>query len=395
MTEAPCRLFLVAGEHSGDQLGARLIEALRRLSGRPLEMAGVGGEAMAAAGCSSLFPLADIAVMGPTEIIPRLPVLVRRMRQTVRAIEAMRPHALVILDSPEFTHPLARRARRRLPGLPVLDYVSPSVWAWRPGRARRMRGYIDHVLAILPFEPDVHARLGGPPCTYVGHPLIERLEWMRSRDPAALAARFGLDPARPTLVVLPGSRPNEVRRLMAPFGGAMGLLLQANGALQVLLPVVESVRGLIESGLADWPLRPHLIEDEDDKFAAFRLARAALAASGTVTLELALSGTPMVVAYKVDALSWRLRFLVKVPSIVLPNLILGENAFPELLQDACTPERLAAELSPLLRDGEARRRQLAALSGIAQRMALPSGEPSERAAAIVLQHAGCSAAPQR
>lgn len=381
-------VFLVAGEHSGDQLGAKLIPAIRAAADAPVTFSGVGGAAMAAQGCRSLFPLADVAVMGPMEIVPQLATIVRRVYQTVNAAVAAKPDALVILDSPEFTHPIAKRVRRRLPSLPVIDYVSPSVWAWRPGRARRMRRYVDHVLAILPFEPAVHARLGGPDCSYVGHPLIESLPWIRSLDAQELACELGLPGTRPVLVVLPGSRTNEVKRLMHDYGQALGLLRRRCGELDVVIPAVDSVRHLIESGLEGWPIRPHLVQGEERKFQAFRLARAALATSGTVTLELALSGTPMVVAYRTDVLAASLRWLVKVPSIVLPNLILEENVFPEFIQETCTPEALADALVPLLEGGDVRDRQLAGLKGLAERMTLPSGTPSERAAQIIVAQMG-------
>jgi len=182
----PLKLFLIAGEHSGDALGAKLIEALRRLSPRPLGLEGVGGELMVEQGCPTLFPLAEIAVMSPLDVLPRLPLIWRRIRQSVDAVVAQNPAALVILDSPEFTHQVAKRVRRRNPDLPIIDYVSPSVWAWRPGRARKMARYVDHILAILPFEPDAHRRLGGPACSYVGHPLVEKLDWMASLDPESL-----------------------------------------------------------------------------------------------------------------------------------------------------------------------------------------------------------------
>jgi len=261
------------------------------------------------------------------------------------------------------------------------------VWAWRPGRAKKMRRYVDHVMALLPFEPAAHERLGGPPCTYVGHPLIERVDWIRSRDAEGLARRLGFDSSAPILVVLPGSRPSEVGQLMRPFGGAVALLLKQHPNLQVIVPTVSSVRRLVEDQIAGWPLRPALVEGDEDKFAAFRLARAALAASGTVTLELALGGTPMVVAYRVDAVALRLRFLVKVQSIVLANLVLGENAFPELIQEDCEPEKLAAAMMPLLGDTPERTRQLDALSKIPEKMALAAGTPSEAAADIVLRYA--------
>jgi len=378
------RLFLVAGEHSGDALGAKLMAAINARARGRVRYLGVGGEGMAAQGLVSQFPLSDVAVMGPMSILPRLPRIMRRVYGTVSAAIAAEPDAVVIIDSPEFTHPIAKRIRRRRPDIPIVDYVSPSVWAWRPGRARRMRAYVDHVMALLPFEPGVHRRLGGPSCSYVGHPLIERESWIAQQDGAALAARLGLDPGKPVVVVLPGSRASEVSRLMDPFGATVGKLA-ATRPLEVVIPVMPSVRRLVEAGLERWPVRPHLVEGEADKFAAFRLARAALAASGTVTLELALAGTPMVVAYRVDGLAKNLRFLVKVHSIVLANLVLGENIFPEFIQEKCEPERLCAAVSELMDEGSARRDQLAALGRISERMHLDHGTPSEAAAEIVLR----------
>lgn len=378
------RLALIAGEHSGDALGAKLIEALVRAHPGEIRYVGVGGEHMAAQGLRSIFPLEEVAVMGPMSIVPRLPRIVRRVYAAVDAVLAFEPDAVVIIDSPEFTHPIAKRIRKRRPSIPIIDYVSPSVWAWRPGRAAKMRAYVDHVMALLPFEPEAHRRLGGPPCTYVGHPMIERYGAMRAEDGGELRARLGLDAGGPVLVVLPGSRPSEVVRLMRPFGDAVGRLAAQVPGLQVVLPAVGSVRRLLDAGLADWSLQPHVVTGDADKIAAFRLADAALAASGTVTLELALAGAPMVVAYRVDAIAARLRFLIKVPSIVLANLVLGENAFPEYIQEACTGEKLAAAVAPLLSDTPARRAQLAALARMPDRMLLDHGSPSDKAAGLIL-----------
>jgi lipid-A-disaccharide synthase len=248
-----------------------------------------------------------------------------------------------------------------------------------------MKPYVDHLLAILPFEPAAHERLGGPDCTYVGHPLIERMDWIRGLETAEMAARLGLAAGRPVLLVLPGSRPTEVRRLMPPFGEAVRLIQQRMGPVEVIVPAVASVRPLIEAGLESWPMRPHLVEGESDKFKAFRLASAALAASGTVTLELALAGTPMVVAYKVDAVAKHLRFLLKVPSVVLANLVAEENVFPEYLQEDCTPDKLAAALEPLLKEGTPEREaQLAGLARIPRKMLLDGTTPSAKAADTVL-----------
>ena len=295
MNAGPTKIFLIAGEHSGDALGGKLIEALKAQSSRPLELKGVGGEFMGAQGLHSMFPLTELAVMSPLDVLPQLRHILRRIRESAAAVIDFDPDVLVILDSPEFTHQVAKRVRRKAPQIPIVDYVSPSVWAWRPWRARSMRRYVDHILGILPFEPEAHRRLGGPPCSYVGHPLTEKLDWIETRDPEALRKRLGIADGSPVLVVLPGSRSSEVKRLMGPFGDAMRRLRELIPTLEIILPVVESVRGLVEEGLKSWPLGSHLVSGEEDKFASFRLARAALAASGTVTLELAVSRTPIYV----------------------------------------------------------------------------------------------------
>ncbi|MCH9807471.1 MAG: lipid-A-disaccharide synthase [Alphaproteobacteria bacterium] len=378
------RVFIVAGEHSGDALGGRLMEALnKRLAGR-IRYLGVGGENMERHGLVSQFPLEDVAVMGPMSILPRLPKIVRRVYQTVAAALSADPDIVIIIDSPEFTHPIAKRIKRQRPDIPIIDYVSPTVWAWRPGRAKKMRRYVDHLLALLPFEPAAHARLGGPPTTYVGHPLIERFDWLQDLDGAELAGRLGLDPSRQVLVILPGSRNSEVGRLMGPFGEALRGLINRGHELEVIVPVVDSVRANVEAELAGWPVKPHLVSGEEDKFKAFRIARAALAASGTVTLELALAGTPMVVAYRVDGVAARLRFLVKVQSVVLANLVLDENAFPELLQEDCEPVRLADAVELLLKDTDDRKRQLEALARIPGKLTIDGPSPSEAAAKQVV-----------
>jgi len=378
-------IFLVAGEHSGDALGAKLMTALNERSEAPLVYSGVGGEQMREMGLRSLFPLSDVAVMGPLAILRQLPRLVRRVYQTVDAAVAASPDLVVIIDSPEFTHPIAKRIRRKCPDVPIINYVSPSVWAWRPGRARKMRGYVDHVLALMPFEPEEHARLGGPPCSYVGHPLVEQDAWIRSLDPAGLAQRLGIDRAKPVLVVLPGSRATEVRRLMAPFGETIARLRAEGHDPQVIIPAVSWLRPQIEEALAGWPVRARIIEGAEDKFRAFRLADAALAASGTVTLELGLAGTPMVVGYKVDAVAASLRFLLNVPSIVLANLVLQDNAFPEFVQQDCTPEKLSAALAPLLADTPERARQREAVARVRAILRAPGDQPSARAAEVSLR----------
>jgi lipid-A-disaccharide synthase len=379
----PRTIWLVAGEDSGDQLGAKLMRALRAAE-PDLAFGGVGGEAMAEAGFSSLFPLDDVAVMGYLPVLARARTLLRRIRETAEAAVRARPDVLVIIDSPGFTHAVAKRVRKAAPGIPIVDYVSPSVWAWRPWRAKGMRPFIDHVMALLPFEPDAHLRLGGPPCTYVGHPLIERLPELRPAG--ADLQRREAEPY--SLVVLPGSRRSEIERLMPVFGAT---LARVAGALriEVVLPAVTRHRGLIETLSADWPVPVRIVTGEGPKYAAFRAARAALAASGTVTLELALAGVPMVVAYKVSRTEeFIARRLIQVPSIVLPNLILAENAMPEFVQADCTPDRLVEALQPLLTGGAERATQLGALARIDGRMRLAAADtPSRAAARIVLRAA--------
>ncbi|ACL56518.1 lipid-A-disaccharide synthase [Methylobacterium nodulans] len=389
--EKPLSIWLVAGEESGDQLGAKLIRALKATASGPVAVSGVGGDAMAAAGMPSLFPLEDVAVMGYLAVAARLRLLMRRIRETVRACVAARPDVLVIIDSPGFTHAVASRVRKQLPDLAVVDYVSPSVWAWRPWRAKTMRSYIDHVLALLPFEPEAHRRLGGPACTYVGHPLVERLAELR---PDAEEARTR-EAEVPVLAVLPGSRRSEIERLMPIFGATLGRLRAEGARFSVELPAVARHRGLIGQLAAAWPVPPRLVDGEADKLATFRRARAALAASGTVTLELALAGVPMVVAYQVPKIEEVIvRRLIQVPTIVLPNLILGENAIPELIQSDCRPERLAAALAPLLAGGAARTAQDRALQRLDAAMRLPDGDdPSRSAARIVLAAAQKSEKP--
>jgi lipid-A-disaccharide synthase len=377
----PLKVFLVVGEESGDQLGAGLMRALHQRLGGQVEFSGVGGNAMAAEGLTSLFPLNEIALMGFVSVATHVPTLLRRMNDTARAAVSARPDVLVIIDSPDFTHRVARRVRRAAPHIPIVDYVSPSVWAWRSGRARAMRAYVDHVLALLPFEPAVHERLGGPPCTYVGHPLGEAVESLRPN--AAETQRRASDP--PLMLVLPGSRRSEIRRLAAPFAQAVERLCAANGAVELVLPTLPHLADEIAAITAQWKVRPRLVTDVAEKQAAFRVARAALAASGTVTLELALAGIPTVAAYRTAAIeALILRRLVRVHSVILANLILGENIVPEFLQEECTPDRLAGALAPLLNDGPERRRQLDAFRRLDRIMQIGVTIPSVKAAEVVM-----------
>ena len=378
-------IFLVAGEESGDRLGAALIAALRAATQGQARFSGVGGAQMAAQGLTSLYPLGDLAIIGFAAIPARLPVIVKRIRETADAVIAANPDVLVIIDSPDFTHRVARRVRARAPHIPVIDYVCPSVWAWRPGRAKAMRAYVDHVLAVLPFEPAALRKLGGPPATYVGHPLMEQLGELR--PDATEAAHRLVDP--PLLLVLPGSRSGEIRRMAAIFGAAVGAVHRQFPSLEVVVPAVPRLTEAVRAAVAAWPVKARVVTEPAAKHAAFRQARAALTKSGTSTLELALSGVPMVAAYKVSLLEEVVaRALIKLSTVILANLVLGEDVVPEFLQRDCTAERLAAALLPLMADTPERRRQIAAFGRLDTIMGLGGEDPSARAAALVLGYAG-------
>lgn len=374
---------IVAAEESGDALGAALARALKTAD-PAVRLSGVGGSAMAAAGIVSPFSIGELSIIGLTAIPRRLPNILRRIRETAQFVVKAQPHALVIVDSPDFTHRVARRVRRLAPKTPIIDYVSPSVWAWRPGRARAMRGYISHILAILPFEPAAHRRLGGPGCTYVGHPLVERIGELRPSSEEE--RRRQSEP--PVILALPGSRSGEIKRHAEIFGAAMGLLQARIGRLEVVVPTVAHVARQVEAAVANWPVRARIVVEPAEKWVAFRSARAALAASGTVTLELALSCVPMVAAYRlafIEAVVARaIRLQARLPSVILANLVIGENVVPELLQEDCTPQRLADALLPVVRDTEERRRQIEAFGRLDEIMKIGGPRPSDQAADIVL-----------
>jgi len=375
----PWKLFLVAAEESGDVLGAALVSALREL--RPdISFAGVGGRHMAANGLASLFPVEELTILGIGAIVPKLPVILRRIRETADAVAAAKPDALIIIDSPDFTHRVARRVRKLAPDIPIINYAPPSVWAWRPWRARAMRRYVDEVLAILPFEPAAFAELNGPHCSYVGHPLAEDVGALR---PGASDKRRNDDP--PVLLVLPGSRRSEIHRLAGIFGATIARVAERSGPIELVLPTLPHILEQVTAATAKWPVRPRIVVGVEEKHAAFRAARAALAASGTVTLELGLAQVPMVAAYRV--VPWEgllFRLLTRLKTVILANLVLGENVVPEFLQRDCTPDRLAAALVPLLRDTPERRRQLEAFARLERIMDLSAEPPSVRAARAVL-----------
>jgi lipid-A-disaccharide synthase len=375
------KVFLIATEESGDRLGANLMKVLRQRLGGAVRFEGIGGRAMAREGLTSLFPIEELSIIGLAAVVKQLPKILRLIKQTAAAVTEASPDILVIIDSPDFTHRVAKRVRASDPKIPIVDYVSPSVWAWRPGRARAMLSYVDHVLALLPFEPEAYRRLRGPPCSYVGHPLIEQLAQLR---PGADERQRRSEPP-PVLLVLPGSRRSEIRHHMAVFGQALGGLNGAGVAFELVLPTMPHLQEAVAAALKAWPVQPRVVIGEQEKRAAFRIAHAALAKSGTVTLELALSGVPMVTAYRTGAVEASiLRRAIKVNSVILANLVIGENVIPEFLQQDCTPEKLSVALREVLGDSALRRKQIEAFAKIDQIMSTGNQPPSARAADIVL-----------
>ncbi|WP_434051730.1 MAG: lipid-A-disaccharide synthase [Roseibium sp.] len=388
MSEAVPTICLVAGEESGDQLGSELMKALSSRLGSDVRYCGVGGERMASLGLTSFFDMTDVSVMGLSAVLARLPLIVRRVYQTVDAIIAQDPSVLVIIDSPDFTHNVAKRVRKRAPHIAIVGYVSPSVWAWRSGRAKKMSAYVDELLALLPFEPDVHGRLGGPRTHYVGHPLSENLAHLRpSQD-----ERTAIDAPNKVLLVLPGSRGSEINRLLSDFGETVALVKDELPDVEVLLPAVAHLEDRIREGTAHWRYKPEIVVGLEAKHAAFRRAHAALAASGTVSLELALSGVPMVVAYRVDWFFRRLKELnrvlklANVDSFVLPNIILGNKTIPEFLDEEVDARVLASHLELLLEDSPEREAQLSELARLDDLMRLPDGHSQRDAAADVVMN---------
>jgi lipid-A-disaccharide synthase len=384
------RFFLVAGEPSGDLLGAALMRGLRAECPEAL-FAGVGGPAMAAEGLGSLFPQDDLAVMGLVEVLPRLPVILRRLGETTRACLAFAPDALITIDSPSFGLRVTARVRRAAPGIRTIHYVAPSVWAWRPGRARRMAGTVDHVLALLPFEPP-HFTAHGITCDFVGHP-VATVPPAPPGAGAGLRASLGIDAAAPLLLALPGSRQGEVSRHMAAFGETIGRVAAARPGLAVIVPTVGGVTDAVAAGAASWPVRPHILDPRGlpapdaaaRKAAAFAAADAALAASGTVTLELAAAGVPMVAVYRTAWLTAQIvRRIVKVETANLVNLVTAGRAVPEFLQEYFTPEAAAAALVPLFVDGPERQRQIAAFAAAMAALGRGGPDPGLRAARSVL-----------
>lgn len=382
MTQRALKVAVVAGEVSGDLLGADLVSSLKAAHPGGVEIFGVGGDALQAQGLQSLFDFSELSIMGMTQVLQRLPQLMSRIRQTASAIVAERPDVLVIIDSPDFTHRVAKRVRAALPHLPIINYVCPSVWAWKEYRAQAMVPYVDHVLAILPFEPLAMERLGGPPTTFVGHRLTS--------DPSVLkvrAARADKPPKQPaeqrSVLLLPGSRAAEIRQLLPIFGQTAADFVQRNGPTRFLLPTVSRQEALVRELAKSLPIAPEISVSTDDKWAAFAEADAALAASGTVILELALAGVPVVSAYKADWLITMMSKRIKIWTAALPNLICDYPLIPEYINEVVRSGSLCRWVERLSSDTLQRRAMMEGFDLTWQRL---QGQvpPGEAAAGIVL-----------
>jgi lipid-A-disaccharide synthase len=336
---------------------------------------------MEAQGLLALFPMSDLAVMGFAEVVPHLPRLIRRLRETVSDIARIAPDVVVSIDSPGFTLRVAERVRRL--GIPVVHYVAPQLWAWHPERGRKLARQVDRILALLPFEPEFFARFGVS-CTFVGHPIVER--GLDRGDGAAFRRRHRVADDATVVAVLPGSRQGEVDRLLPVFGAALSLLARRFPGLVAVVPTVPAVAETVSSAVSGWAVPTVVVPDPAEKADALAVCTAAMVKSGTSTLELALAGVPMVVAYRVGRITAILaRHLITVERVAIVNLLAGRELVPELLQDDCRPDRLAAELGELLADAGRRERMKAEFASIAAALGASGQPPGERAADAILR----------
>ena len=367
------KLYLIAGEPSGDRLGAALMAGLKALS-PGVEFHGIGGPLMQAEGMVSLFPMEELSIMGLVEVLPKYRALKRRIAEVAADVVACQPAGLITIDSPDFCLRVAALVKQSRPDLRTIHYVAPSVWAWRPGRAAKMARHIDHVLALLPFEPP-YMQAAGMTCDFVGHPVVS--EPLASPEECAVMAGEG-----PLLLALPGSRKGEVSRLCPVFGATIARLKVRHPTLRVVLPTVRGVEPLVRELTRDWAVAPQIITDAALKRAAFAMADVALAASGTVSLELAANDCPMVIAYDMNRLTlWLMRSAARVDTVTLVNLVSETRVVPEFIGARCQPDLIAPALEALLADPSG---QTQAMQVTMQRLGQGGDLPGLRAARSVL-----------
>ena len=383
-------IYLLAGEVSGDNLGGRIMQALKRRSAEPLRFAGVGGDRMVGEGLESLVPLSELSIMGMAEIIPHIPRMYRLIYRLAADIRARRPAVVLTIDNTAFNFGVANRARGH--GIPLVHLNAPKVWAYRPGRVHRVARYYDHLLCLLPFEPAYFHRVGLP-ASFIGHPVVE--SGADRGDGPRFRQAHGIAPDAPLLCVLPGSRRGEVTRLMPDFTLALRKIAAATPGLRIVLPTVRAMEPLVRQAVADWPVQPVVVLGDADKYDAFAASDVALAASGTVSLELNLARVPMVIAYRVSASSAAIvRALVRVKHATIANLVLGDRpVIPEFIQENCTPERLGEAVLGLLHSPAARAEQVDQGSEAMRLMGHGGPPPSLRAADILLDIAGIARKP--
>lgn len=372
------KIAFVLGEHSADAIGADLLAGLRAQAQEDVAAIGLGGSRMEEAGLRSLFDIEELSIVGVGAIVSRLPQLWRRLDETARHIVDAKPDAVVTIDSFTFTNRVAQRIRKAMPDVPIVNVVPPAVWAYRPSRLAKLKAAVDHSVCLFPFEPKIFADLDGPPATYVGHPLM-------SEPPLRAIMEKGDNRLSnpPRLLVLPGSRRGEIDRLAEDFGRTAGFLAKRMPGLEIVVPVVDRVRAKVEAAVARWPVRPTLVFGEDAKWQAFGAADAALAASGTVALELALAGVPMVIAYRLDPVAYRLRHIISGWTAVLPNLVVDHPLVPEHFHEFVRADLLGRRLERLLTDTPERDAQLAGFRDVRRRMQVDR-PPGEAGADIVL-----------
>jgi lipid-A-disaccharide synthase len=371
-------IYLIAGEPSGDRLGARLISALKAKTSGDCQVSGVGGPEMEKQGLESQFPMSELTVMGLAEVLPQLPNLLRRIRETAAHVIASKPDVVVTVDAPDFSLRVAKLLKGK--NIPLVHYVAPSVWAWKPGRAKKMALLLDHLMTLLPFEPR-YFEPEGLRSTFVGHSVIESgadhgngLDF-RARHQIAEEARV--------LCILPGSRHSEVSRLLPIIQNAIGMLDVPN--LQIVLPTVETVEAEIHQAVSSWAVSPIIVTGDNEKFAAFAASDAAIAASGTVALELALARVPYVTIYKFNALTAFIgRRLVKTPFVNIINILLKQEVVPELIQEDCESHTIASHIAGFLEDGETALAQVESFDQAVAQLQSVDEVPSEKAAAVVL-----------